>query len=134
MSVLEGVRNLDGVMSQRLAGQWTQGKSFAQRPPFHEFHCQIVSALVFSDFVENRNPRMIQCGHGARLAFKTRDPVFIAGKFCRQYLEGDPPRQAGIFRQIDHAHPAGTKLREDAILRDLLTDHVRTIPPLGQGC
>ena len=91
-----------------------------------------MNTFSLADFVQDRNPRMTQCGCRTRLAFEARYPPLVPKEFRWQYLERDLALQASILRQVNHSHAAGSELPQDAVLRYFLADHAGG-NPLGQG-
>jgi hypothetical protein len=95
-----------------------------QPPAFHIFHGQVTGAASFANLIQNGNPRMIQCGHRARLSIEAPNPVLVPSEFRRQHLESDSAPQTSILSQVDHSHTPGPQLRQDLIVRYLLPKHV----------
>lgn len=80
--------------------------------------------LPVADLVNSGNVWMIEGARGLRLSEEARLRVRILRDRGREELEGDLSVQAGIFGEIDDAHPADAKRPEDAIVGDVGSNHL----------
>jgi hypothetical protein len=79
--------------------------------------------ILFVDLVNRADVRMIESGGGKGLALEAFAGRGIVFHFRGKKLQRDAAPQLEVFRFVDHAHPAAAELRQDAIVRDGLTDH-----------
>ena len=104
-----------------------------ERLAFDELHDDVRPAVVLADFVDRADVRMIERGHGARLA--QHAPL---GSGSRPTLSGRilmATRRPSVLvvGEIDLAHPARSDERDDAVVAEDLRNafaHRRMLPYL----
>src|SRR5882762_364067 len=72
------------------------------------------------DFIDGADVGMIQSGGGLGLALEAGESLRIASDFRREEFKGHEAVQLGVFRFVDHAHPATAQFFEDVIVRNVL--------------
>src|SRR6266852_8751468 len=88
----------------------------------HKFHGYELLAVVLADVVNRADIRVIQRRGRLRLAAKAFERGRVLSRSRREKLESDQTLQARVFSLIDDAHPAASKLFEDAVVRECLAD------------
>jgi len=75
--------------------------------------------------VVNRADIGVVQGRG-RLGFalETAESLVISGNLFRQEFEGNKTMEPGVFRLVDHTHPAAAQLLNDAVVRNGLADEL----------
>jgi len=66
---------------------------------------------------------MVERRGSARLAAEPGDRLVVLRERLGQELQRDVPAETGVLGLIDHAHPTGTQLADDAIVGNGLPDH-----------
>src|SRR5207248_1322489 len=98
-----------------------------ERPPlnavlqgvaFEEFHCDIGSAVLLANIVEDADVRVIQSGSSPRLLLKTAGSSHVVSDVVVQEFEGDKAAEADVFRLIHYTHTPVTQLLENAVMGD----------------
>ena len=92
-----------------------------QGPAGNVFHGEVIKAIDPPRIIGLDNPGMKQRGGGAGLVQEPFNEVRVARVFIIEDLEGDPARQVGLFRQIDHPHSTPPKQSLNAIAGDHLS-------------
>ena len=69
--------------------------------------------VVIFDFVDGADAGMVQQGRGAGLALEALHGLGVAGEVVGEKFDGDVAAQPGVFRLIDHAHPAAAQLAQN---------------------
>jgi hypothetical protein len=114
----QGLRNLDRER-ERLAGRnRTLRDSISQRRSFDELHHQRLDAAAVFEAVQRGDIRMIERRQDFGFALKAREPIAIAGQFCRQDFDGDVTLQACIEGAVHLAHPTGADRFLDFVRSD----------------
>ncbi len=82
-------------------------------------------AAVLADLVDRTYVRVIESGCGLGFSQQALSGALIGRDFRGQKFDCDFPVEPLVLRQVNLAHAAAPKLRDDAIVRDGLAD---------QGC
>ena len=96
------------------------------------FHDDEGMAVMVFDFVDGADGGMVQQGRGARLALEALHGLAVAGEIVGKKLDGDMAAQAGVFRLVDHAHPAAAQFAQNAVMGDRLADQGRAARTLAR--
>ena len=89
---------------------------FAERNAVDKLHGNEVSALAFTNLVNVRDVRVVECGRGRRLLLEAAHPILVSGHVRRENLQRHFAMEPRIFRQINLTHPAGADLGDDAVV------------------
>src|SRR5215470_5529261 len=81
-------------------------------------------ALVFADFVDRDDVRMVEGRGRPRFPREPRQTIRVPRELGGQYFQGQLAAQSRVFSQIDLTHPARAEFVEDAIMGDRFGDHV----------
>ena len=92
-----------------------------------QFHGDEGLALLLADVVDGADIGMVQSGGRPGLALEAVQGLRVLGNIFRQELQSDKAVQPGVFGLVNHAHAAATELLDDAVMRDGLADHWRTM-------
>ncbi len=98
-------------------------QAFGQRLALVVGHCDERLAFELADFVDRADVRMIQGAGDTRLAQQALGGFLARRGRGRKELQGDTPVQLRVLGQPDGAHPTGTEMTEDAVMRDGAADH-----------
>jgi len=72
------------------------------------------------DFIDRTDVWVIQSGGGLGFALKAGESLRIASDFGREEFESHEAMELGVFRFVDHAHPATAQFFEDVIAGNVL--------------
>ena len=86
--------------------KWTARDAMLQRHPIQILHDDEWPAILLPDFMNSADVGVIQDRDGLRLALESGKRLRISGNIIGQELERDKATQAGVFRFVDHTHPA----------------------------
>src|SRR5450631_1233744 len=75
---------------------------------------------------------MVESRRRPRLPSKTFQGLRVSRQFLGQELQGDEAAQFGVLSFVDNAHPAATKLLDDAVVRNGLVNHSKMPWPSGR--
>src|ERR1700678_237478 len=125
-SRIEGVCNFDGQRQDGLDLHRPPGDAVFQRQAIQKLHGDERLAILLANIVDRADVRVVQGGRSLGLALKAGKRLRISGNFLRQKFEGDETMQPGVFGSVNHAHAATAELFYDAVVRDGLTDHLKT--------
>ena len=81
-------------------------------------------AFGLADFVDRADVRVIQRAGSARFAQQPLSGFLARRGPGRKELQRDTPVQLRVLGEPDGAHPAGTEMAEDAVMRDRAANHV----------
>ena len=87
--------------------------------------------MVFVDFVDSADVRMVEGRSSARLALETLQRMPIDSGIFRKELQCDQAAQSNVFGLIDHSHTARAQLFLNTIVRDGLLVHDAQNSSLG---
>ena len=99
-------------------------QSLPQRLALEQFHGQEPLTVDVIDLVDRADVRVVQRRGGARLALKAFQCDTVLRDLRRQELQRDITVESGVVGAIHHTHPPRADLRDDAIVRDDLANHV----------
>jgi hypothetical protein len=85
--------------------------------------------ILLVDFMNRANVGMVQSRSGLCFTAKAAQDLSIFGHFVGQKLQRNKAIEFGVLGFEYYAHPAGTQLLDDAIVRDGLADHGRRLSP-----
>jgi hypothetical protein len=94
-----------------------------QRQPVQKLHGDERLSVLPANVIDRADVGMAQCRCRLRLALKAGERQWVAGNFIGQELESNKTMKPDVLSFVDHAHPAATKLLNDAIVRYGLVDH-----------
>ncbi len=123
----KGVGHLDGERQQLIDVERAPGDALLQRHPLEELHHEERASTLLADIVDGADAGVIERRCRACLALESSQGVGILRELRRQELHGDEALQPRILRLVDHAHPPGAQLLDDAVVRERLTDQ-GTVP------
>ena len=87
----------------------------AQRLALEVLHHQEVDLVLVTDVEQRADPRMIQCGNMAGLAFEAQTEFGADGHAAPDHLDRHRAIEAGVVRPIDLAHAATADQRHDFV-------------------
>src|SRR5207249_3113678 len=80
------------------------------------------TAMVFPDFVNSTDIRVIQSRSGAGLAAKTLKRHLVASDIIREKFKSYETPQLCVFGFVNHTHAPAAQLVQDAVMRDRLSE------------
>ena len=98
-----------------------------ERLSLQQLHGDEVLTVRFVDLINRADVRMIERGGSEGFPLKSFTGGRIVLHLSGQELQRDMAMQLEVFGLVDHTHPAATELREDAIVRDGLADHLACV-------
>ena len=122
---VEGVGQLDADVDRARNREGTEGDQFVEGLPFEQLHGDEGPASVFFDGVNDANAGMIERGGSAGFTEEAFESLRIAVGVLREEFQGYAAAEFGVFSFVDNAHPALTKLAEDAVVGDGFVEHER---------
>jgi hypothetical protein len=121
----KSVGDLQSQIEKRFQQQRTSGNFGLQRLAFQQLHGNEILAVPFTDVVNGAYIRTVQGGSRLGFPLEARWGLRVLGKFIGKELDGHEAVQARVLGFVDHTHPSGTKLLDDAVVRDGLADHAQ---------
>src|SRR5271155_201954 len=119
---IESVGNFDGEFQRFIFRQGLAGDAVLERLAVQELHDDERALVLFADFVDGADIRVIECGGGSGFALETFQRRPISGEIIGQEFQRYEALQFGVFRFIDYAHPATAQLFQDAVMGDGAAD------------
>ena len=116
-----GVRFLErlGDFSGQAQGLWqrqaTSCEAAIKRVTRDELHHQEERALVFANFEDLADVRVIECGHRHGFVAQALPRVGVGGRVGREQFDRDPPIEAGVVGAIHLTHASRADGRENLI-------------------
>ncbi len=77
-----------------------------QAAVFEQLHAEVELTLVFADFVDRHDVRVVQVGDHFGLIAKALDLGRLGPATGPDHLQSDPPMEAALPRLVNHAHAA----------------------------
>ena len=90
----------------------------SQRFTFNMFHGEKGATIEFADFKDRDNIGMAQLGRRLGLTLEPGATVGILTEMGGKELERDFAIELSVFGQVYLAHPAGTDLLDNPVVRD----------------
>jgi len=87
--------------------------------PLNVVHREVVKALVFADFVDPYDVRMLQAGRGSRLGLEAEDGVLARELRRQDHLHRHGAIQADLPRPEHDAHAAARDLLEQFVVAEV---------------
>jgi len=81
-----------------------------------KFHGDERFAVLFVNFVDSADVRMIQSRGGLRFTLEARQGLGIFSNLVGQELEGDKTMQLQVFSLVDNTHAATAEPFDDAVV------------------
>src|SRR6266550_5794936 len=81
-----------------------------------EFHGDEIQSIVFADFVNVSDVRMVEGGGGLRFLNEAAHAIAVTGEIGRENLECNLAAELGIFSEINFAHSARADLRANFVM------------------
>jgi hypothetical protein len=104
-----------------------------QRGAVQELHGNERFPVLFADVVNRADVGVIQGGGGLGFATKAGQCVLILRYMLRQKCKGYETVEARVLGFVDNAHPAATKLLDDAVMREMVWPTIARTA-LGEEC
>ena len=120
---LEGVGDLDAEIEQGVELEGSRGEAVAQGFAFEQLHGDERLPVVLVDVVDRTDVGVLERGGGAGLALEPLEGLRIADQILGQELQRDAAAELQVLGLVDDAHAAAAELREDAVVRNGLSDH-----------
>jgi hypothetical protein len=120
---IQRVGKLRSDLQQRLDRERLALDAMFQRPAFQKLHRDEGLTFVLIDFMDGADIRVIEGGRGARFPLESLEGLVVSRQRLRQELQRDESTEPGVFGFEHHAHAAATKLLEDAIVGDGVSNH-----------
>ena len=127
MGSVQSIGDLDAQIEHRLNFQWLAADPVPERLALQQFHGDEGSPLGLVDLVNDANVRMIQCRSSFGFALKTADCQGAFGDVVGQELESYKATELHILGLVDDTHAATAEFFDDAVMRDGLVDHERSL-------
>ncbi len=124
---IERVGELAANVQDLLKRQGMPMDAAAKRFALEQLHRDEVPALVHADVVDRADVRVIERRRDSCFPQEPLDVLRRHAVALGQELQRDVPAKPRVLGLIDDAHPAGTELADDAIVLDLLADHVERL-------
>jgi hypothetical protein len=110
-------REIDSLLNRRHVSRRTAaGDEFTQRLAFEKFHGNERVTLVFCDFVNGADVRVVQRGCRAGLLSEALQCVGIARQFLGENLQRDVALQLQVLGLVNHPHPAAAEDLQDSVV------------------
>ena len=119
MGLVERRRDLDRVPKGFLHREAGPREALDERLSVEILHDEEVGAVVAPDVVQCADVRMIQRGHGARLALEALAGLRVVGDVGGQNFDSNIAVEPRVARFVDLAHPAGPESRANRIRSQL---------------
>src|SRR5215472_2564313 len=97
--------------------------AMVQSHAIQKLHCDESLTILFADFINRADIRMIQGGGSTRLPTKSLQCLRIFGNAFGKEFECDEPAKLSVLGLVDDTHPTATQLFENAVMRDGLANH-----------
>ena len=110
-----GVRHRDPDRQNAFERQAARRQHSGERPSLDQLHREEDGRARVFDGMDSDDVRVVERGHGERLAREALAAIGIRGRDVGQHLEGDLALQPRIARPIDLSHPAGAEQRHDFV-------------------
>jgi hypothetical protein len=94
-----------------------------ERLSFEQLHHEELLAVVLTHVVYRADVRMIQRRGNASFAVETLNGGRLVRELQGQKLQGNLATETEVLRAVHDAHSAAAKSRDDAVVRDNLSDH-----------
>ena len=126
---VECVRDLDSPRQDHLDLQRSPRDAVCQSHPGQKFHRDESLAVLFTNVIDGADVGMVQgrCCFG--LASKPLQCLAVLGDGFRQKLKGHEAVKPGVFRLIDHTHPATAELFDNPVVRYGSANQIERAPP-----
>src|SRR5580698_2883684 len=118
MSGGDGIGDFERYLERSWELKWAIHEQSLQRLAVEEFHGNKWLPVMFVNFINRADIRMIQSGRGAGLAFESFEHFAIAGSFLGKEFQRHEAAQARVFSLVNDAHPAAAQLLEDMVVRN----------------
>ena len=125
MRRVQRIGNLNGEAKEQFKFHRPARDPVLQGHAIQKLHGDEGAPVLFADFVDGADVRMIQRRSRSGFAPETFQCLRVASDFVGQELERDKAARRGVFGLVDHAHAAAAELFDDAVVRDRLADHWR---------
>ncbi len=117
---IQRARNLDCQVQEFCRLQGLAGDAMLQGIALEILHHNERLAMVFADFVDGADVRMVEGGSSPSFALEACQSLTIAAPGLGEEFEGDEPVEACIQGLINHTHPAGAQPFDDPVVRNSL--------------
>ncbi len=126
---VQRIGNLNPQIHQLRRFQRTPVDRVLERRAFQVLHGNKSLAIFMSDVVYRADVGMIERRRRLRLALKTAQSLGIFRYVIGQELERDKTLEASVFGLKHHAHTAASEFLQNAVVRDDLVSHSRSVIP-----
>ena len=120
---IERVGNLNRQSEKNVGLDGSAGDAMLQRYPVEKLHNQEGMTILLPDLIDGADIGMIECRSRLCLPLEPRQRLSVFDDVIGQKLQGDKAVQGCVFRLVDNAHAAATKLLDDPVVRDGLANH-----------
>ena len=93
---------------QRFVVEGASHDHVLQRHPIQKFHGDEALAVVFANFVDGADIRVVQRGCGTRLTPEALQRLCVFGHIFGKKFQRDEAAERGVLGFIDDTHPATT--------------------------
>lgn len=104
MRLIEGVRDLDGVLQRLIERKRSAFQPLRQRLALEQFHHEVVGAFVAADVMQRRDVWMAETGDQLRFTLEPGAGVSVVGDVFLQDLDGHGAIEPWIAGFVDLAH------------------------------
>ena len=115
--------DIDGEYQQTLQLERPPLDAVLQGVAFEELHCDIGSAVLVANVVEDADVRVIQSGSSPSLLLKTAGSSRVVSDVVVQEFERDKAAEADVFGLVNHTHAAAAQFLQDAVVGNGLAEH-----------
>ncbi len=119
---IQSISELDGQGQQNVNLNRITVDAVLQRLAVEIFHGDESLAVVFADFVDGADVRVIQSRGGARFAAKAFEGLSVLCQIIGKKFEGGEAAELGVFRFVDNTHPTTAEFLDDAVMRNNLAE------------
>src|SRR5262249_36997497 len=88
-------------------------------PPFNQLHAEVMLVVMFADFVNGNDVRMIEPRRSFSFRVKTLDQRGRGQLTSQNHLERDGPIQAHLPGAIDYAHATAGDFFEQFVIPEV---------------
>jgi hypothetical protein len=118
----ERLRNLDAEIEEQFQIHGTSRDAMLQSGPIEKFHRKVSLPILFTNFVNRADVRMVEGRGGSRLPPESLESLQVFGQVIRKKLQRNVAAKIRVLSLVNNAHPAATELFDDAVMRDGTAD------------
>ena len=119
--------------AEDLVGWQSRPGDVAERSSLDVLHHEEVAAVLLVEVEDGGDVRMVEARQRLRLTTESRARSLVRHAAFRQDLDRDPPIQAEVPGEVDHADSAGAEATLDLVVAELEAHHRVTSSPVSRA-